>query len=238
MDIDDPCEILLQWAYMTSTSKERPSQRATLVALCGLAGALALGLLPISTWLIHGDSIGRLLAREAIWWCCALAILLWLTLIERLPLSSIGFCLPTWKSVVFGVLAAIALTAIMVLEFSIVVPLLHLNTASIVAGQRAILSTPYWYRILLVLRAAVVEEILFRGYLIEKVRQLSKNTAFAVVVSVTAFTYAHLGGWGPVHLIAVGGGGLVFALLYVWRRDLPSNILAHFLADAAGFLTQ
>src|SRR5260370_28186107 len=144
----------------------------------------------------------------------------------------------TWKSVVFGVLAAIALTAIMVLEFSIVVPLLHLNTASIVAGQRSIVSTPYWYRILLVLRAAVVEEILFRGYLIEKVRQLSKNTAFAVVVSVTAFTYAHLGGWGPVHLIAVGGGGLVFALLYVWRRDLPSNILAHFLADAAGFLTQ
>jgi hypothetical protein len=27
-------------------------------------------------------------------------------------------------------------------------------------------------------------------------------------------------------------------LLYVWRRDLPSNMLAHFLADAAGFLTQ
>jgi hypothetical protein len=33
-------------------------------------------------------------------------------------------------------------------------------------------------------------------------------------------------------------GALVFALLYVWRRDLPSNMLAHFLADAAGFLTQ
>jgi hypothetical protein len=71
-----------------------------------------------------------------------------------------------------------------------------------------------------------------------RIQQLSKNTAFAVVVSVTAFTYAHLGGWGPVHLIAVGGGALVFALLYVWRRDLPSNMLAHFLADAAGFLTQ
>jgi uncharacterized protein len=223
---------------MTSKLKEPFSRRATLAALCGLAGALALGVLPISTWLIHGDSIGSLLAREGFWWCSALAILLWLTLIERLPLRSIGFRLPTWKSVVWGVLAAIALTGILVLEFSVIVPLLHLNTDSILAGQRAILSTPYWYRILLVLRAAVVEEILFRGYLIEKVRQLSKNTAFAVVVSVTAFTYAHLGGWGPAHLIAVGGGGLVFALLYVWRRDLPSNILAHFLTDAAGFLTR
>src|SRR5258708_30579947 len=112
---------------MTSTSKERPSQRATLVARCGLAGALALGLLPISTWLIHGDSIGRLLAREAIWWCCALAILLWLTLIQRLPLSPIGFCLPTWKSVLFGVLAALALPAIMLLDLTIVVPLLPSN---------------------------------------------------------------------------------------------------------------
>jgi len=223
---------------MTTTSPERSSQQATLTALCGLAGALALGVLPISTWLIHGDSIGSLLAREAISWCSALAILLWLTLVERLPLSSIGFRRPTWKSVLWGVLAAIVLTAILVLEFSVVAPLLHLDTAPILAGQRAILNTPYWYRILLVLRAAVVEEILFRGYLIEKVRQLSKSTAIAVVVSVAAFTYAHLSGWGPAHLIVVGAGGLVFALFYVWRRDLPSNMLAHFLADAAGLLTQ
>src|SRR5260370_22539864 len=116
MDIDAPREIVLQWAYMTSTSKERPSQRATLVARCGLAGALALGLLPISTWLIHGDSIGRLLAREAIWWCCALAILLLLTLIERLPLSSIRFFLPTLENVLFCVLAAVTLNALLGLQ--------------------------------------------------------------------------------------------------------------------------
>jgi hypothetical protein len=26
-------------------------------------------------------------------------------------------------------------------------------------------------------------------------------------------------------------------LLYVWRRDTPCNMIAHFLADGAGFLT-
>ena len=88
------------------------------------------------------------------------------------------------------------------------------------------------------LRAAVTEEILFRGYLIEKVRQLSRSTVLAVIVSVAAFICAHLRGWGPVHLIAVGGGGVVFALLYVWRRDLPSNMFGHFLADAVGFLAK
>jgi uncharacterized protein len=223
---------------MNRTSEQRNSQRASILALCGLAGALLLGVLSSSSRFIHGNSTGELLAREVIVWCCALAVLLWLTLAERLPLSSIGFCRPTWKSVLFGVLAAVVLTAIMLMEFSVIIPLLHLNTSAIIARQQAIMNTPYWYRILLVLRAAVTEEILFRGYLIEKVRQLSRSTALAVIVSVTAFTYAHLGGWGPVHLIAVGGGGLVLALLYVWRRDLPSNMLGHFLADAAGFLTR
>jgi membrane protease YdiL (CAAX protease family) len=154
-----------------------------------------------------------------------------------LPLSSIGFRLLTWKGVVIGIVAALVLTAIQILQFAVIVPLFHLNTGAIMARRQAIMNTPYWYRILLVLRAAFTEEVIYRGYLIEKVRQLSKSATAAVILSVAAFTYSHLGGWGPVQLIAVGGGGFVFALLYIWRKDLPSNMIAHFLADAAGFLT-
>jgi uncharacterized protein len=222
---------------LSATSDGQSTPRATVLALCGLAGALLLDLLPISS-LVHGHSIGRLLARDTIVWCCALAVILWLTFAERLPLSSIGFRQPTWKGVGIGILTSIVITGFMVLQFAVVIPLFHLSTASIIARKQAIMSTPYWYRVLLVLRAAVTEEILFRGYLIEKVRQLTGSTALAVVISVAAFTYAHLRGWGPVQLISVSASGLVLALLYVWRRDLPSNMLAHFLADAAGFLTK
>jgi membrane protease YdiL (CAAX protease family) len=213
-------------------------QRPAVFAFCGLVGALVFGLLPISHWLVPGDSLVDMLQREAIWWGFTLAILLWLTFAERLPLSSIGVRIPTWKSVIFGVLAAIVVTMIIAVEFAVLIPRLHLDSSAVIAGQQAILKTPYWYRVLLVLRAAVVEEILFRGYLIEKVRQLFGSTALAVIISVAAFTVAHLRGWGMVHLIAVAGSGVVFALLYVWRRDLPSNMLGHFLADALGFLTR
>ena len=96
----------------------------------------------------------------------------------------------------------------------------------------------YWYRVLLVLRAAVVEEILYRGYLIEKVRPLSGSTGLAAIVSISVFAFAHLRGWGPAHLMAVGAGGAIFAFLYICRRDLLSNMFAHFLSDAAGFLTR
>jgi len=99
-----------------------------------------------------------------------------------------------------------------------------------------ILSQPYWFRVLLVVRAAAVEEVLFRGYMIEKVRQLTGSAVLAIAVSVITFTWAHYGGWGPVQLIPVFGAGVIFAVLYVWRRDLPSNMLAHFLTDGAGFL--
>jgi membrane protease YdiL (CAAX protease family) len=220
---------------MSGTSSALPAAERGL-ALCGLSCALAFGLLPIATWLVPGDSLGKMLAREAIWWCCAAAILLWLTLGERLPLSSIGFRTPTWKSVAYGVLAAVVTTAIMAVYFAVIVSALHLSPATALAQRQAILQTPFWYRVLLVLRAAVVEEVLFRGYLIEKVRQLSGSTPSAVVVSIVAFSLAHLRGWGAAQLIAVSAAGTVLALLYVWRRDLPSNMFCHFLTDAAGFL--
>ena len=222
---------------MMTASEERAGPGAKILALCGLLLTLAFGLLPIGSWLIHGNSIGQLLARDAIVWGCAVIILLWLTLVERLPLSSIGFRGANWKGIVFGIVTAIVITAIMVIQFTVIIPMFHLSTAAIVARQQAIMHTPYWYRVQLVLRAAFTEEILFRGYLIEKVRQLFKSTTLAVIVSVAAFTYAHLRGWGPVQLISVCGAGIVLALLYVWRKDLPSNMLAHFLSDAAGFLS-
>jgi membrane protease YdiL (CAAX protease family) len=125
---------------------------------------------------------------------------------------------------------------VMILHMGVIVRVFHLDTTTVLEQQRMILSKPYWFRVVLVLRAAVVEEIVFRGYMIEKVRQLSGSGFLAVAVSVLTFTWAHYAGWGAVQLIPVFGAGTVLAFLYVWRRDLPSNMLAHFLTDGAGFL--
>jgi membrane protease YdiL (CAAX protease family) len=204
--------------------------------MCGVTATLIFSLLPISRWIAPGDSIGALLGREAFWWIFAAAVLLWLASVERLPLSSIGFRWPTWKTVVFAILGAAAVLFVMILHMGVIVRVFHLDTTTVLAQQRMILSRPYWFRVLLVLRAAVVEEIVFRGYMIEKVRQLTGSAILAIAVSVLTFTWAHYAGWGAVQLIPVFGAGVVLALLYVWRRDLPSNMLAHFLTDGAGFL--
>jgi membrane protease YdiL (CAAX protease family) len=46
----------------------------------------------------------------------------------------------------------------------------------------------------------------------------------------------HLSSWGVAQLIVAGYGGLLLTILYLWRRNLWANMLAHWLADAAGFL--
>ncbi|MGA7343312.1 MAG: type II CAAX endopeptidase family protein [Terracidiphilus sp.] len=216
----------------------RQTQPVTWQTLAGLAGALIFALTPLARWLAPGEAMGAMLTREAVWWACAAAILVWLRFGEGLPLSSIGFRRFTWKSLVFGLLAAIATTAIMILQFAMIIPMLHLDASAAIAAQQSILRTPYWFRVLLVLRTGVVEEILFRGYLIEKIVQVAGSLWIAILCSAAAFTYAHLAGWGLVHLIPVAGAGLVFALLYAWRRDLGSNMLGHFIADGLGFLTR
>jgi membrane protease YdiL (CAAX protease family) len=220
-----------------SHSESRQSRSTNVTALCGLIVALILPQLPIGGWVAPGDSILALLIRELVWWLYAVGVLAWLRVGEGLPMISIGLHRPTWQGLLYALAAAGALLVVFVIHYAVIVPLFHLNATAAGAERSLILARPYWYRVLLVLRAAVVEEILFRGYLIEKVRHLTGSSTLAIAVSVAAFTYAHLANWGLVHLIPVFGGGVIFAVLYVWKRDLSSNMIAHFLTDAAGFLT-
>lgn len=217
---------------------QRPeaSPAAKMTAFWGLAGAVAVPLLPIGKWIAPGHSVSAVLSRELLWWIYAAAVLLWLTRVERLPLRSIGFRAPTGKSFVFAIVAALAILAIMTFHYAVIVRVFHLDTSAATHQMQAIHSLPLWVRFLLVLRAAVVEEILFRGYMIEKAHQITGSAVLAVGVSVVAFTAAHYTGWGLVQLIPVFGAALILALLYVWRRDLPSNMLAHFVTDGIGFL--
>jgi membrane protease YdiL (CAAX protease family) len=221
---------------MSTAPEQLKSGRARVLAACGLTAIVLLALLPIGRRIAPGDSIAASLTREAVWWIYAAAALLWLTFAERLPLSSIGLRFPTWKTFLFATVGAAAVLLVFILHMGVIVRVFHLDTTTVIAQQRMILSRPYWFRVLLVLRAAVVEEMLFRGYIIEKVRQLTGSAVLAIAVSVLAFTWAHFAGWGLVQLIPAFGAGVVLALLYVGRRDLPSNMLAHFLSDGAGFL--
>ena len=87
-----------------------------------------------------------------------------------------------------------------------------------------------------VIRAGVVEEIIFRGLAIERLAALTGSRAMAAIVSGAAFIAVHISGWGYAQLIVVAFGTVIMTVLYLWRRDLGSNMIAHTLTDFVGFL--
>jgi membrane protease YdiL (CAAX protease family) len=90
---------------------------------------------------------------------------------------------------------------------------------------------------LVCLRAGVAEEVFFRGYIYERLATLTQNKGFAVTLSAIPFALCHFSqGWAGV-LIAFVGGGVLMAT-YLWKKNLTSNIIAHFAIDFTNYPEQ
>jgi membrane protease YdiL (CAAX protease family) len=202
--------------------------------LVGLIPTLIITFVPLGKLGRTYSGLGDLWGNEALFWALTAILLLYVVFIERRPFSSIGFRMPGAVDLLLGVLAGIFMVVGITTIFFVLFPLLHLKMN---AGEMSkLLHTPFWYRFFLVTRAAVSEEILFRGYPIERIEELTGRRWLAALLSVAAFTYAHLAGWGAAQLIVAAFGGVVLTALYLWRRNLWVNMLAHWIADGAGFL--
>lgn len=185
-------------------------------------------------WLSRHTGVPSALCTVILEWILIAIMLGYVAVVERRPVGSIGFRRPGWKTLLYGLIAALAMIAGMSVLVTAVLPLLHLNFNATASAR--LIALPFWQRLLLVFTAGVGEEILFRGYPIERIQELTGSPWLAGTVSFAAFTYAHLGYWGWTQLIVAGLAGIVLTLLYIWRRDLPCNMLAHFLTDGAGLL--
>jgi uncharacterized protein len=207
--------------------------RNTVLSFIGIVFTLGLPCLPISRWENEFADIPHLIGYEIIWWAMIAGILLYVLLAEKRPLSSIGFrAIGVWDlvwAILSGVFILMALAGI----YFGILPALHLNEGKQV---NQLIATPFWWRFISVIRAAVGEEVLFRGYAIERGQELTGSKTIAATLSCVVFTLAHIGPWGWGHLFIAGFGGLVFTLLYLWRRKLWVNIIAHFIVDGAAVL--
>jgi uncharacterized protein len=153
--------------------------------------------------------------------------------VEARPLSSIGFRrLSVWDALLGLVAGLFVLAGIAGIYYGLF-PALHLSEGQQV-GELA--ATPLWWRFISVVRAAIGEEVLFRGYAIERGCEVFGSLRIAITLSWLIFTVEHASTWGWSHLLIAGFGGLLLALLYVWRRNLWINIIAHFVVDGASVL--
>jgi uncharacterized protein len=202
--------------------------------LGGLLLALGVPLLPLGAWGERLNAFGPLVGHESLWWIAVAVLLFYVLRVERRPLSSIGLRgLGFWDVLIAIVAGFLMFTGAKVIHSEI---FLRFHLQPNMREAYRMMAAPFWYRFILVLSAAVVEEILFRGYSIERLQELTGGPLLAALASWLAFTAMHINSWGVVFLIYAGFHGVILTLLYVWWRNLPSNIITHWVVDAAIYL--
>lgn len=126
--------------------------------------------------------------------------------------------------------AGVAVAALLVLLVVGVPALVGFDTRGIVGSGQNILA----FAIVMAVTVGFVEEIVFRGYLLGRLRALVRSRVAAVVLSSLAFGLFHLtnGDIAQVVVTTCIGGVLATARIFWEPFSLTSAIIAHCLYDA------
>lgn len=84
--------------------------------------------------------------------------------------------------------------------------------------------------LLLVAVVAVAEETVFRGYLLLRFEGAGLRPAASVILSAVVFSLGH-GYEGSAAVVSIGVLGVIFSVVYLWRRSLIAPMTMHFLQD-------
>jgi len=145
---------------------------------------------------------------------------------ERRSLASIGLHAPTWRTVAFAIGAAAFLAA----TGPVIFPLLTRSSADYSARLAMVEGWPLGLLLFAALTSGV-EEVLYRGYAIERLKEITGSYLLAAGIALAIFGFVHVPFWGRGPLLWFIYAGGVFTVVYLWTHDLAACILAHILAD-------
>lgn len=146
-------------------------------------------------------------------------------LVERRGPASIGFRRPSAADLGYAVLF-FAIATLIQIAVSAALP------AGENEGMARLLDMPLLAIVALILTTAITEEILFRGYPVERLREATGSIWLALAVSFALFLVPHIRFFGPIWLLTSGPGVVLLYVLYAWRRNLWACMLMHFLGNA------
>jgi len=167
-------------------------------------------------------------------WAAAIVVLVIAAMKIEAWRTYLGLDRPMWQSLFLAIFAAALMLSVLGAH-QFVQRTFGKGSPEQFRQLQNILALPFGHRCFLVVTAAVVEEVLYRGYAIGVGQHLLGSVWLACVVSVAAFTLAHLR-WGLAHLLPVFISALVLTLLFAFTQSLWACIIAHAIVDAVGFL--
>ncbi len=167
------------------------------------------------------------------WMILVLLLALWIPKVEQKSLTSIGFGKFKWRHLWMGFFVFAIATAALIVSGMVLVA----NGLEPIRSLQPVLQN-YSFSTLfgLFLTGTILEEIFYRGYLIERLSDLLGRRWLAGLVSWVAFTLVHLKffGVGPTIDVSILSAALV--LLYLKERSLWPCMVAHGINNLLSYL--
>ncbi len=159
---------------------------------------------------------------------CALAVLVLFVVVrwERLPLASVGLRRPGWMT--FATAAGLIAATCFLLPL-VTTPLIRaLGQEGAATGVARLSALPSWFLLFAGTTAGAVEELLYRGYAMERLHAITGRLWLGAGIAAIAFGAAHIPFWGVGFSLAADlPFGVLMVFCYACRRDLLANMLAH-----------
>ena len=167
------------------------------------------------------------------WLVLFLLLLYWIPRVERKPLQSIGFGKFKWRYIWMGIFGFVIATIAMIISGMLLVA----NGLEPIRSLQPVLKSYSTLTLFgLFLTGTLLEEIFYRGYLIERLRDLLGRRWLAGLVSWLAFTLVHLKFFGLGPTIDVGILSAVLVLLYLKENSIWPCIVAHGINNFLSYL--
>ena len=154
----------------------------------------------------------------------ALTLMAFVVFVERRPLASIGLRYPTLRH--------LALVLVTVVVTDACAAVLSTAVGATGAGGPFLAGLSFRRRLLLLLTVAFSEEVIYRGYVVERLSEWTGSLVFAAAASFVIFTAIHLSFFGTKTTVTVTAVfGLSLTIVYPLTRDLPACMVLHALLD-------
>ena len=221
-------------ASLTKKHEEGPRISANILYTIGVVGFLLIEFLARDLILPQPPRDINVRVSLSIEWAMFFVLILyWVPRVERNDMASVGVTSFRLRHLVVGI-GAYIVAFVPISLTSYVLSTFGLPTL------RSLQPTLRGYQVVtligLFLTGPVLEEFLYRGYLIERLTSLLGRRWLAGLVSWLAFTVVHLRFVGLVPMIEIGVMSAVLVLLYFREQSLWPCVVLHALNSAFAYL--